>query len=62
MAARDTEIRSARQEAAQLEQRADDQADWADLLVEGQRELGAAEGELVGSDGRSWRRQRRNLG
>ena len=35
VAARDTEIRSARQEAAQLEQRAADQADWAGLLVEG---------------------------
>lgn len=50
VAARDTEIRSARQEAAQLEQRAADQADWAGLLVEGQRELAAAEVELVGSD------------
>ena len=49
-AARDTEIRSARQEAAQLEQRAADQADWAGLLAEGQREVAAAEVELVGSD------------
>ena len=50
VAARDTEIRSARQEAAQLEQRAADQANWIGLLAEGQRELAAAEVELVGSD------------
>jgi len=50
VAARDTEIRSARQEAAQLDQRAADQSDWAGLLVEGQRELAAVEVELVGAD------------
>src|SRR5262249_54896517 len=50
VAARDTEIRSARQEAAQLEQRAADQTNWAGLLGEGQGDLETAEAELVGSD------------
>ncbi len=49
-AARATEIRAARQEAAQLEQRAADQADWAGLLAEGRNELAAVEAELEGAD------------
>jgi hypothetical protein len=50
MGARDTEIRSARQEAAQLEQRVADQTDRASLLAEGQRVLAAVDVELVGAD------------
>ena len=49
-AARDTEIRTARQEAVQLEQRAADQADWAGSLAEGQKDLAAADAELGGAD------------
>ena len=49
-AARDTEIRTARQEAVQLEQRAADQADWAGSLAEGQKDLAAADAELAGAD------------
>jgi DNA repair exonuclease SbcCD ATPase subunit len=49
-AGRATEIQAARQEAAQLEQRATDQVDWARSLAEGQKELAAVDFELADAD------------
>jgi hypothetical protein len=49
-AARAAAIQAARQEAAQLEQRAADQMDWAGSLAEARKELAAVEGELEGVD------------